>query len=47
MGYSQNLLNKVKKMINFVTDVMFEIALICNCLYLTELQVTTLITTVH
>jgi len=32
-------------MINFVTDVTFE--MICNCLYLTEQQVTTLITAVH
>jgi len=34
-------------MINFVTDVTFEMTLICNCLYLTEQQVTTLITAVH
>jgi len=30
-------------MINLVTDVTFEMTLICNCLYLTEQQVTTLI----
>jgi len=34
-------------MIDFVTDVTFEMTLICSCLYLIEQQVTTLITAVH
>jgi len=34
-------------MINFVTDVTFEMTLFSVCLYLTEQQVTTVITTVH